>query len=336
MAAIVKPRRSNPSYESIVSGSAIRTGTWMPCADLSNWIKGKSKILIPMSSCREVIAASSYADFHFLVRPNATGLRRTWTILVSGTGRVRSDYDSVWHNFSASTDTAEIYPFQFSELVTAPGSTAYDASIRVETLAATTATVHAVALEEAPRYSLGLDSTDLGTDINTEVFREPMLEQANAGLYGPARVFTNPSSFYSRGLFYWATDAKTGTAFSVTGGPTNIFPMSAPIIVPKLYNGDTTGSAHVEAYVQTSASGTSGTVVATNGGTGTTYTVTVPTGSHTGFSWKNTGTTPSIDCSDMTEATGLQSGTFNSLTFSATSTAGTLYVAGIAVYFSAP
>ena len=336
MSAIVKARRGVPAYADVSAGAAIRSPTWLAACDTANWIRGKSKTLIPLSRCRASLSASAGANFYFRAKPHVTGLRRKWTVIVNGTGRVQSLYDSIWHSFSSITESS----FSFYEDVTSATSTEYQAGIRVEALGATSCTVAAAGLEEVQRAVLGLDSTDLGTDLNTEVFREPIRADSNTGIYGVAAVATDSSSVFSRGLFGWATNNDTtGSAFSTTAGPTNVFQLDVPILVPKLYSGDTTGTASWRALCITSASGVSADVQVTNNSTATTTTIAVPTSSHSAWAWyPSTAGAPStfsVDCTDVSDDDGLQGGAFNDLTFSVTRTggAGTIYVAGISVFF---
>lgn len=336
MSAIVKPRIVSPNYADVSTGATVRSPTWMAACDAANWIRGKSKTLIPMSACYASLSASAGANFYFRVKPHVTGLRRKWTILATGTGRVMSLYDSVWHNFSCD----QYGSFSFYEDVTSATSTEYQAAITVEALGSSSIAVYGVGLEEIQRAVLGLDSTDDGTDLNTEIFREPIRQDANTGIYGVATVGTDVSNIAPRGLFYWASHNDTASpVFSTTGGPTNVFYLDVPILVPKLYNGDTTGTACARALCLTSGATTTGTFSVTNNKTATTTSALIPGGSHLAWSWfPAVGGSPlqfDVDCTDMSDDDGLQSGTFNNCTFSATRTgsAGTFYMAGISVWF---
>lgn len=338
MSAIVKPRRGDPSFTPVVSGATIRSKDWMSACDLSNWVRGKGKTLIPFSWSSGSTSAGGFFYLKFRVLPHVTGLRRVWKLLVGGTGRVQSDYDSVWHSFSSSDERTAV-PFTFTEDVTSATSTEYEASIRVEALGSTTARVFGVGLDEYPRTVLGLDSTDLGVDINTTVFREPIRFSNNSGLYGIGKVFSDYTNIHSRGLFHWARSSDTTNAFITTAGPDAVFPVDVPVLAPKKFSGYTTETAYWRVYARVSGAGVGGTVSVYNPKTGTTTNITVTSGA-TSYAWYPTtagaASSFTIDCEDLSTSNGLQGGTFNDLQFTATRTgsAGSLYVASISVNYT--
>lgn len=340
MAAIVKPRREIVYASDITAGSAVRSPSWTSIANASNYIRGKGRQLVAATSIREVIASGNSATYHFRVAPSPTSFRRVWRILVIGSGRVRSPAGSgTWHTIGTGGPLGTLAPYALVHDLGTASSTEAEATIEFNANGASSFTPMSISLEESPRFSLNLDATDLGVDINTEVAREPIYAEDNVSVYGASKVFTDDSNIRRSALFHWAVNPSTATAPSRAGAAAAFLGLDVPVLGPKLHSGDVTATAKWRAYCITSAAGTSGTVEVTNNRTAVTTTINVPTGSNGAFSWfpatAGAASSFSIDCEDMASTDGRRSAgvpIWNDLTFKISGTAGTLYIAGVSVF----
>lgn len=325
------------------TGDAVRSQTWLPAADLSNWVRGKGRQLIAATSVLETITSGNSAVYRFRVAPSVTGLRRVWRVAATGTGRFRAPAGSgTWHdmaNATASLTAGIVSNISYIEDAASASSTEYEASIEIDANGGGSVIVYSISLEEAPRLVLGLDSTDLGVDINTEVSREAIVADDNKSLYGVSKVFTDETNIRRSSLFHWAVNESTATAPSTAAGPDPIFALDVPILVPKLHSGDTTGNAKWRVNVRSSGATVSGTVSVLNNRTGVTTSILCTPG--TTWTWFPTTagapTTFSVDCEDVASTDGRRSAASPAwcdltFTFTRTGTAGTFYVAGISVF----
>ena len=347
MAAVVNPSFPTPDLSQITTGAGVRGRTWIDTAMLANYLRGRGRQLVPFFAPNVSIPSGSTYVFRFRVKTGGAARRRVWQIHHANSSAFRLGQITV--KAPASSGGAATFPVTpslgtigtFSEYLEDYTGSGVESEITLEITvnSADAIDIYGISCTELPRGLLNLDSTDLGTDVNTETAREPIISEGNRAINGIVSVLSSTAAGRRAGLLYLAKDT-TVPLTEAAGVDTRIFALDQSIVGRRIKYTDTTATASWRVYCKTDVNGTTGQVTVLNNRTSTTTTISIPTGSHTGWAWfpstAGAASTFSIDCEDAASTDGRQtSGTpaWGDLTFKfKRGASGTLSLAGVSVW----
>ena len=335
-----------PTPLPVQGGRPVSSTTWQAAALMSNYLLGHGSEVIPWHrpALSSGIPAGSTLDFRFRTALQAQTVALLWLVnarSLDAAGRptaitLRAPYGSGTTTTYVANGQRGSRPLQYVQALTSQTTSAQELGIRIApTTYACDVQIACIAL---PRGVLAKTTTDYGSD--------PAGATPRSAIYaGTAGTGLSLGELGRKGAVALTAARRVGHchlslpdsstyAIQVTGASTDLY-VATPMLGRKLYRSSTTASVAVEVLAFASASGTTyGTFTATSshgsavislGSLGSELTTT-PT-------WYGPGTL-TVDAEDLTEATGLPSATFGTVTFAASLDAGaaTIYVASISSY----
>lgn len=290
MGAIVRPSVPTLDLGAIEAGVAVRGRTWIDAAAISNHLRGRGHVLVPLSGNGVSIPAGTRYTFRFVCTTSASSRARRWQFhfgmssVDGGIATVRApavtggaQNIAVGGTLSPNSNYGEYF-----ELATGIDD---EEEITVDILnnASVAMNIHGISCVECPRARLDLDATDLGVDENTEVAREPVLDLDNAALTGIVPVLANSQSGRRGGLYYYSTD----TSVPYTNATTSYADLTAlymPVLGRRLTSATATLSLiQWRVYCRTSDSSYAGEVRLRSNSDSST--IAIPTSSHGSWAW---------------------------------------------------
>lgn len=312
----------------VVSGAPVRGVTWNSVANVSNYLLGKQRTIIPYTG-GHAWAQGTTRSFRFRVFRNIYATHRMWLMYIMaprGTVITFPDLNTVPLQFDYPTTTL----LQYFEPVDPRGNAESDLVITFDATTPSTATnlrIDALTCIECPRHSLAINTTDFGVDPDRmrgtfPIYRSLIPPESLGAL--PRNINTAISGG-RRAQFVWAR--PDDDPFAVSSGTPALVTGAVPVLLDRsIYQGETnvTGATRVRAWCEVGTTGR----VRFETGLGS-YDVDV---SATAAEWHSG--TMLMHAEDLTSVDGRRSATWYDTVITAwrTGGAGTMRVSGLGIY----
>lgn len=307
----------------VVAGAPVASTDWQRAAAVQNWIAGRGRQNIPTFKPDHLGTKAETLRYALRIIPSYAAIDVV-CMVTRLTGPASTLPGSV----------ATPAPFALSAFPRGSyGSSAIDIDLDVPTDAVVDTRVDSIAVYEVPRARIEQTASAGGIDTTALAAGQPI----TAASVDALRDATDDDAFGARTLAFhavpysntsgtittYATASTNSTYAAVRGGN------GVPVLARKKRTTDTTRTVKARCFAWISGTAT-GEFRVTSSKHGSSSAVTI-TGAP---AWSSEITDVAVDCEDLTDAVGLQGGTFDELTCEVrrASGTGTVYVAGWIVY----
>ena len=319
----------------ITTGAPVRSGTWQDVAQALNYVRAKGGQLIAASQMDYTVTAGTTATFRYRVAPGLLSKGAVWTIAlkspsalgIDATVKVPAGGTGITHMASPSLTYANAQSY-YDTSTAATSYTERELTFSVTAPASSAVVVAWAACVEGPRPFIALDSTELGTDIQTLLTGQPIMA-TTAQSYSSIASCAQAAAIYDgrrRSLFHWYNP----TGIATTSTSLALILPDIPALNRKLFLGETQRAIRFRVY----ASAVTNTGVFRLKTSTQTTDVTINTGAAAWYpSTAGAAASLIIDSEDLSQATGLQGGAYKLLTpQSKINTAGTCTIYGLSIF----
>jgi hypothetical protein len=324
------PVRTSLDASAILTGAAVRGLQGQSIARLSNQLLASGWQLVPIYAPRVLLDRGTTSVLNYRIWPRyQTKLR--WVYLVASSAEEGGSSIGLSINGDTQTEHSLLgsgvaVPIVRGFTVSARSSTETALTVEVECLLTPgeflddVVTLHWIGVAEAPRTELQTSASDYGTDGTQMVPSQPV---TRTQLSGAIQVLGDATRVARRHVLNWArpdddSDAERYAVPFTSTSYVDVFGLGVPVLGRQIARGATTATVTGKIYGYVSGGATFNVrLTSSENGNGSAVSFTSATPA-----WSS-AMTCTVDCEDLSTASGLRSGDWDLLNVDIRRTAGT-------------